>query len=265
MAIVVAGATSGEDKDRSSLSLDDDADALISAVAATGTPTVVLMQVPGAILTPWRDAVAACAVLFLGGQETGGAWADVVFGDISPTGKLPIQLPAAEADAIPPSDAPTVVYTEGLKTSYRNAGGPAPAFPFGHGLAYAEFALALAPGAPAPCAAAALCVNATVTNNGTERAATVAQLYVDFPPEAGQPAPLLKGFAKTDRLPPGASQLVTFQLSERDLSYYDAPSGAWARAAHVDFLLGASAADIRHTKRRVRLARPGGARGQRAA
>jgi len=248
VAIVVAGSSSGEAMDRANLNLDGNADALIAAVAALGKPTIVLMQVPGAILTPWRDSVAAAAVLFLGGQETGGAWADVIFGDVSPTGKLPLVLPAAEADTIAPSYDPTVEYTEGMATSYRNTA-VTPAYPFGHGLSYTAFAIR-AGGARAcvsPSSRAAMCVDATVTNTGSVRtAATVAQLYVGFPPEAGLPAaPLLKGFIKTKALPPGASQPVVFELTPRDLSYYDVATKAWVRAAHVDFHIGASSVDIR--------------------
>ena len=88
VAIVVGGATSGESVDRPNLSLDHGGDALIAAVAAAAPKTVALVAAPGAFLTPWRGAVAAAAVLFLGGQESGNAWADVLFGDVPPTGRL---------------------------------------------------------------------------------------------------------------------------------------------------------------------------------
>uniref|UniRef100_A0A7S2Q2D7 Probable beta-glucosidase G n=1 Tax=Zooxanthella nutricula TaxID=1333877 RepID=A0A7S2Q2D7_9DINO len=103
VVIVVAGATAMENQDRASLHLDDGADELIEAVAEV-KPTVVLMQTPGAVLTPWRDKVAACLALFMGGQATGQAWGAVLFGDVSPGGRLPIEMPASEYDVISPSD-----------------------------------------------------------------------------------------------------------------------------------------------------------------
>ena len=119
VAIVVGGTTSGESADRPNLSLDSGADALIAAVAAAAPKTVALVAAPGAFLTPWRAEVAAAAVLFLGGQESGSAWADVLFGDVAPTGRLPITLPASEEQTIPPSRSRTVRYAEGLATGYR--------------------------------------------------------------------------------------------------------------------------------------------------
>ena len=101
VAIVVGGTTSGESVDRPNLSLDSGADALIAAVAAAAPKTVALVAAPGAFLTPWRAEVAAAAVLFLGGQESGSAWADVLFGDVAPTGRPPA------FDLIGPSTTPS--------------------------------------------------------------------------------------------------------------------------------------------------------------
>lgn len=259
VALIVAGSTCGEAADRANLALDHDADALISAVAATGTPTVVLLQLPGTALTPWRDHVSAAAVLFLGGQATGSAWADVIFGDASPVGKLPVVFPSAEADTIAPSPNGTIRYSEGLRTSYRNTA-VTPAYPFGHGLSYSTFTMAVA-GQPAACKQQELaarqawraslpplpprlCVNATVTNTGGVAAATVVQLYAEFPPVANQPAPILKGFAKTPTLAPHAAHVATFELTTRDLSYYDAAKVSWVAADSVTIHIGASSTDL---------------------
>ena len=107
VAIVVGGTTSGEAMDRRSLALDGGADALIAAVAkAAPGRTVVLAQVCGAITTPWRHDVAALLALFLGGEQTGAAWASVLFGDVSPSGRLPITLPSSEDETIAPTTAP---------------------------------------------------------------------------------------------------------------------------------------------------------------
>ncbi len=244
VAVVVVGATCGEADDRKSLSVDHNGDALVAAVAATGKPTVVLMQVAGATLTPWRADVSAIAVLFLGGQETGSAWADVLFGDVVPSGKLPVAFPDSEADTIAPSTDSTVTYAEGLATSYRNTA-VTPAFAFGHGLSFTTFGYEL--GESKPCAGAPthLCVDARVNNTGAVAARTVAQLYVGFPDAAGQPAPLLKGFVKTAPIAPGGTVRVTFELTERDTSYYDVVSKGWVQVADVQLFLGGSSADIR--------------------
>lgn len=253
VTIVVAATTSGESLDRASLSLDNDADGLISAVASAARPTVVLVQAPGAVTMPWRDDVGAILTMFLGGQETGSAWAAVLFGDHAPTGRLPIMLPATEQDTILPGTSAVVPYLEGLRTSYRNSDFTA-AFPFGHGLTYTTFEFG--PMISAACGDA-LCISAPILNTGNVAAKSVAQLYMEFPPVALQPAATLKGFAKTAVLRPGGAETVTFTLTDRDLSYFDttatsyadgtATPGAWKKVASAVAHLGASSADLRQS------------------
>ena len=84
---------------------------------------------------PWRFHVDAIGLMLLGGEASGAAWADVLFGDVAPSGRLPIEIPATEADAIAPATSAAIVYTEGVATSYRNRTRRA-AFAFGHGLGY---------------------------------------------------------------------------------------------------------------------------------
>ena len=81
---------------RETLELDAECDAFISAVAKVSKKVVVLVQSPGAFLTPWRAEVSTIATMFLGGQETGGAWADIIFGDVIPQAKLPLSFPKVE-------------------------------------------------------------------------------------------------------------------------------------------------------------------------
>ena len=102
----------------------------------------------GAVLTPWRargDAggagAQAVAAMFLGGQESGHAWAAVLVGDVSPSGKLPVTFPLREEDTIPPCEADHCVYSEGLHVGWRGLHGKEVAYPFGHGLSYTTFAL----------------------------------------------------------------------------------------------------------------------------
>merc|ERR1712166_1609845 len=217
VVVVVVGASSSESADRSSLDVDNDGDGLINACASTGKPVVVLMQIPGVVLTPWRDSVAAIAAMFLGGQATGEAWARVLFGDVAPSGRLPVQFPASESDTISVVGGGDATYSEGMKTSYRNKD-IVPAFAFGHGLTYTTF---LYGDAVTSACGDNLCLTMSVTNNGLVEASDVPQLYLEFPAEAQHPAPLLKGFVKTEKISPGKSTQAVFELTDRDLSYWD--------------------------------------------
>merc|ERR1712151_130088 len=122
---------------------------------------------------PWRDSVAGILAMFYGGLETGGAWADIIFGDHLPAGRLPIMIPATEEDTIPITKDKEVNYAEGMRTSYRNKRFRA-AFPFGHGLTYTTFEyLPATSGSPGE-----LCMCVPVRNAGAIAAGTVVQLYL---------------------------------------------------------------------------------------
>jgi beta-glucosidase len=245
VVIVVAATTSAEGADRASLSLDGDADSLISQAAAL-RPTVVLMQTPGAVLTPWRNEAAAILNVFLAGQETAAAWAAVLFGDVSPEGKLPIMLPQTEADTIAPGDGEDVPYSEGLFTSYRSNTFQN-TFPFGHGFSYTTFDYGALERVLDGCSKE-VCVGLDVTNSGTRSGSEVVQAYVHFG-QAAEPTPeiMLRGFYKTRVLQPGEVEHVLFNFTGRDLSLYE--GGAWVRQAAegVELRVGASSGDIRQT------------------
>jgi len=224
-------------------------------------PTVVLLQVPGAVFTPWRHDVAAAATLFYGGEATGDAWAATLFGDASPEGKLPIMLPATTEDVLLPSVQETQ-YQEGLFTSYRSNVFKA-AFPFGHGLSYTTFSYkdpdawmhpSAAPTAIAvdtvvfrTCSGADACACVTVVNAGTWPGREVAQLYLEFPSAVNLPTLQLRGFHKTRLLHPAETEMIAFPLRRRDLSIYNASlPDKWRLQRHVRVHIGSSSADIRH-------------------
>merc|ERR1712032_950812 len=121
----------------------------------------------------------------------------------------------------------------GLRTSYRNTNLTA-AFPFGHGLTYTTFEYGKA--STYKCADAA-CVRVSIRNSGKLTGETTVQLYLEFPPVAGFPTPVLKGFQKTGAISPGASSKVTFRLQKRDVSYWDG-AGTWAPAPTLVAHLG---------------------------
>jgi len=240
--IAVGAATSKETKDRESLSLDDGIDSLIMRVA-TLRPTVVAMMTPGAVLTPWRDRVSAIVNLFLGGDQSGNALADVVFGERMPAGKLPIMLPATEVDALWPSvDELNVEYREGLFTSYRS--NFKAAFPFGHGLSYTNFSYGT-PSSSSSCGELR-CIELNITNTGSNPGTEIAQAYLEFPSLSNYPARVLRGFVKTKVVQPTESTLVQFAFKERDLSTYE-PSSGWVLHKDAKVHIGSSSADIRHT------------------
>jgi beta-glucosidase len=241
VVVVVVGASSTESADRGSLDVDNDGNGLINACTGTGKPVVVLMQIPGVVLTPWRDSVSAAAAMFLGGQGTGDAWAQVLFGDVAPSGRLPVQFPASESDTINVVGGGDASYSEGMKTSYRNKD-IVPAFAFGHGLTYTTFQYG---DAVTSACGDNLCLTMPVTNKGLVAASDVPQLYLEFPAKAQHPAPLLKGFVKTEKISPGKTAQAVFELTDRDLSYWD--NGEWKKPATVNAHIGVSSAEIVQT------------------
>lgn len=245
--VVVAGARSSEGQDRKSLALDNHADRLISAVSAVG-PTVVLLQTPGAVLTPWRRSVSAVLNMFYGGEATGRAWAAVLFGDKNPSGKLPIMMPLEEEDALKPAEHHLVKYSEGVFTSYR-APKPRAAYPFGHGLSYTSFKYGK-PEIVKDCdvKGAELCISMNITNTGLVRGNEVAQVYISFADDLKQPEKVLKAFFKTQDLGPGELDEAFFALTERDLSVYMEGKG-WDKPEEFELGFGSSSADIRFVTR----------------
>ena len=254
VAIVCTGTVSGEGTDRKNLSLPYEDDVLVSAVAAAQPNTVVEVANPGAVLMPWSADVKAILMMFMAGQEAGNAIADILFGDVNPSGRTPLTMPMKENQigmsdlqwpGLPPSNPVYANYTEKLEVGYRwyVAHNATPRFPFGHGLSYTTFAytgLSVTAG-PAP---AVFTVSIDITNSGSRAGAEVPQLYLGFPPESGEPPKQLKGFTKV-AIDAGAKTTVTFSVSERDTSVW-VPGKGW-EAQHGEFavFVGASVADIR--------------------
>ena len=229
--IVTCGATwSSEGNDRSTLKVDQDADisGVVTAAVKAGTPVVVLLTAPGSLVTKSFDAAAdAIVTMFLAGQVTGLAWADVLFGDVNPNGKLPVTFPVSESDVVEPCKETNCVYSEGLAVGYRALDGKAVSFPFGHGLSYTKFAYSavniLTNDSTADCKAA-ICIDVHVKNVGEVAGAEVAQLYLTYPLSASEPGSPLKGFKKTFVLAPNASEAVRFELLDEDVSVWSSVS-----------------------------------------
>jgi len=171
---------------------------------------------------PWLDQVAAVLVAWYPGQENGKAITPLLFGDENPSGKLPVTFPRSASDLPQPSSAQNVAYTEGLAIGYRalDAANIAPLFPFGYGLSYTTFnytSLELYPGNSAGSVAAQF----ELTNTGDRTGAEVAQLYLSYPTDSGEPPRVLRGFERVV-LAPGETKTVRIELDARALSTWDA-------------------------------------------
>jgi beta-glucosidase len=260
-AIVFVDDVTTEGSDRATLALPGDQDRLIAAVAAANPRTIVVLHTGGPVLMPWIDDVEAVLAAWYPGQESGDAIAAVLFGDVNPSGRLPITFPASDEQgpgqtrASFPGDGTSVRYEEGLLVGYRwyDAKEEEPLFPFGHGLSYTRFRydqLELVPGRLAR--EPRLRARVRVTNTGTRAGADVVQLYVGFPSEAGVPPRQLKGFQKLT-LSPGQSRIVGFELDAAALSYWDERTKGWVSpTGQYRVEMGASSRDVK-VSRTVRL------------
>jgi beta-glucosidase len=254
VAVVFASDNYGsEEFDATTLDLPNqqyDQNALITAVAAANPHTIVVLNDNSAINMPWLDQVAGVFEGFYDGQQWGTAIAALLYGDVNPSGKLPITFPRSLAD-VPahtaaqwPGTNSQVQYSEGLDVGYRwyDAQNIAPLYPFGYGLSYTTFGYStLHVGALSGGQAT---VTATVTNTGSRAGTDVAQLYVGDPASVGEPPHQLKGFQRVT-LTPGQSQTVTFTVTTRDLSHWDTGPNAWvASAGSYQILVGDSSRSL---------------------
>jgi beta-glucosidase len=238
--------TSGEAVDRATLGLPGVQQQLLEAVAATGTPVVVVI-VDGRPLALTEVVAVAPTVLlaWLPGEEGGRAVADVLFGRVAPAGRLPMTLPRAVGQ-VPlyynhkPSGARSQFYGD-----YRDL--PcSPLFPFGHGLSTTRFHYeALELSAREPGVTDLLEVAVRLTNVGSRAGEEVVQLYLrDQVASVTRPVKELKGFARI-ALAPGEARCVRFVLDLRQLAFHDLGMDFVVEPGQVDVMVGASSEDIR--------------------
>lgn len=256
VAVACAGATSSEFSDRDDLSVDQER-FLVELAASVQNPLVTVTLTPGAIVMPWINDVDGALNLFFGGTETGHAIADVLFGDVNPAAKSPVTFPKAVADMTVPCQDVRCEYSEGLAVGWQGMDGIDVTFPFGHGLSYTTFeysSLGLhvvvdrqtAGDLPGGCAQALVCMTVHITNSGNRSGVEVAQLYLGFPQEAGEPPKVLRGFMRTTPLAPGLAASVSFGLAKRDLQVFDETTEDW-RLPEGAFAvwIGSSSRDLR--------------------
>jgi beta-glucosidase len=253
VAIVMVGDSRTEAEDRTTLALPDAQDDLVRAIARVNTRTIVVVKSGGPVLMPWLSQVPAVLEAWYPGQEDGNAVAAILFGDVNPSGKLPLTFPRTEAQSPVhatsrfPGINGAARYSEGLLVGYRwyDKTKAAPLFPFGFGLSYTTFSYrridVVRRDAPQPAAR----VSVVVTNTGTRAGAEVAQLYVAGPAGSLEPAKQLRGFRKV-LLRPGRSTRVTFDLDRRAFSTWNEDQRKWTvRPGFYRLLVGASSRDLR--------------------
>ena len=233
VAVVFAEDSESEGSDLSDIELPGDQNQLIADVAAANPHTIVVLDSGSAVTMPWINTVAGVFESWYPGQTEGTAIAALLFGDVNPSGKLPVTFPKSLAD-VPASTAAQwpgvngqVQYSEGVDVGYRwyQAKGVAPLFPFGYGLSYTTFGYSNL-SISGPNAQGASTVTATVTNTGTKAGSDIAQLYVGDPSTSGEPPQQLKGFQRVT-LQPGASTQVTFSVPLHALAYWNDSTSSW--------------------------------------
>jgi beta-glucosidase len=250
VVIVFATRAEGEGFDIADLSLPSGQDELITAVAAANPNTVVVLETGNPTVMPWRDAVNAIVQAWYPGQQGGRAIAEIIAGQVNPSGRLPITFPV-DLDQTPRPQLPeldpkfgsptTIHYSEGADVGHRwfARTGQVPLFGFGHGLTYTTFDyrdLEVTGGDT---------VTATfrVVNTGTRSGTDVPQLYLTGAP--GEQRLRLLGFERVD-LGPGESRRVRIESDPRLLARYDGRAGSWRITAGVHLVaVGASAVALK--------------------
>ena len=263
VTIVFAYQWTSEDMDLPNLSLPEDQDALIEEVAAANPRTIVVLETGTAVTMPWLNKVSAVLEAWYAGSKGADAVANILFGAVNPSAKLPMTFPRSEADlphprlVIPPPEArghaavmktgeakPTfeVRYDEGLKVGYKwyDAENKPVLFPFGFGLSYTTFSysdLKVVPGSETT-------VSFEVKNTGSRAGAEIAEVYAALPAAAGEPPKRLVGWSKVN-LNAGESKQVSLNITPLYLSIYDEASDSWKLVpGSYTFMAGGSSQNL---------------------
>jgi beta-glucosidase len=249
VAIVFAYQWESEGMDLGSLSLPLHQDDLIASVAAANPHTIVVLETGTAVTMPWADKVNGIVEAWYAGSRGADALANILFGDVNPSAKLPMTFPLSDADLPHPTlvkppvasttkgDDPDawkkiaaglpafqISYDEALRVGYKwyDAEKKPVLFPFGYGLSYTTYSysnLKVTPGKTPH-------VSFTVTNTGGRAGAEIAQVYAGLPPSTGEPPKRLVAWSKV-KLDPGQSKEVTVDVEPQFLSIFDDKQDSW--------------------------------------
>lgn len=267
VAIVFAYQWESEDMDLPTLSLPENQDSLISKVAAANPHTVVVLETGGPVTMPWAGQVSAILEAWFAGSKGSDAVANVLFGDVNPSAKLPVTFPRSDADlphptivkppreSVPDNTKPEpwkqiaaglapfqVTYDEGVKVGYKwyDAEKKPVLFPFGHGLSYTTYSysnLKVEPGKTPH-------VTFTVKNTGKRAGAEVAEVYASLPAAAAEPPKRLVGWSKVT-LKPGESKEVTVDIEPKYLSIFNVEQNGWQLLpGEYGFMVGGSSQNL---------------------
>jgi beta-glucosidase len=267
VAIVFVYQWESEGMDLESLTLPEHQDDLIAKVASANPHTVVVLETGSPATMPWANQVNAILEAWYAGSKGADAVANVLFGDVNPTAKLPITFPLSDADlphptiVKPPVASTTrdgdpdawkkiaaglppfqISYDEGLKVGYKwyDAEKKPVLFPFGYGLSYTTYDysnLKVEPGKTVR-------ITFTVKNTGSRDGAEVAEVYAALPPSVEEPPKRLVGWSKVG-LKAGESREVTVDVDNLYLSTFDTNRNAWQSApGEYTFLVGGSSQNL---------------------
>jgi|HubBroStandDraft_1064217.scaffolds.fasta_scaffold00556_2 beta-glucosidase len=265
IAIVFADQYMSESGDAPSLSLPGGQDELISAVAAANPRTIVVLITGNPVTMPWIDRVAGVMEAWYPGIAGGQAIANLIFGSVVPSGKLPITFAKSDSDlpherifGVTPGNANgapprfwaaddqqrqslVADYREGVRFGYKwfDSEGKQPLFPFGHGLSYTKFRYTNLSVEPATKTA-----TFTLENTGARSGTEIAQVYVELPKASGEHFRRLAGWQRVD-VPAGQKKLVTVALEPLAMATFDVKKDAWAWATgRYKVLVGGSSRDL---------------------
>jgi beta-glucosidase len=254
VAIVFAYQWESEDMDVKSLDLTDQQNKLIEAVAAANKKTIVVLETGGPVTMPWVDKVAGVVEAWYPGIRGSQALANLLSGEVNPTGKLAITFPKSDSDlphptlVMPPASSEPnyaamggdisnfmsvmakglppfqVTYDEKLKVGYKwyDAEKKSVLFPFGFGLSYTTYAYS---GLKVK-GTDSLDISFTVKNTGKRAGTEIAQVYASLPDAAGEPPKRLIGWARVE-LAPGESKEVSIPVGRDRLTIFDEDSNGW--------------------------------------
>jgi len=242
-----------EGADRVDMKLPGAQNELIRQVVKANKNTIVVLNVSSAVEMPWIDKVPAVLQLWYNSQEQGNALADILFGDVNPSGKLPTTFPVRLEDNPAfinyPGENGKVRYGEGIFVGYRyyEKKQVTPLFSFGHGLSYTKFKYSnLRLSAKSITPNETLKVKVEVTNTGKVIGKEIVQLYVrDVKATFARPEKELKAFEKIE-LKPNQTKTITFNLDREAFWYFDTLKNAWStESGEFEILVGASSQDVR--------------------
>jgi beta-glucosidase len=233
VAIVFVNQHTTEGRDEPDLSLPDSQDELVRRVASANKRTIVVLENGGPVLMPWLGEVSAVVEAWYPGIRGAEAIANVLFGEVNPSGRLPVSFPKSEADlphpeiagwSVAKGQAFDVNYTEGFKVGYKwfDAEDKTPLFSFGFGISYTSFSYS---GLRAS-AGDGVKVTFTVRNTGKRAGTETPQVYAALPASAGEPPKRLVAWDKID-LAPGEAKQVTLHVEPFLLAVYNAGAEKW--------------------------------------